>query len=117
MKIIKTTLSFFPIFALSVLPAFTFAAGEGIGGLIDDIGGIVYLLLPISSALATVFFFWGMAKFILRAADETAREEGKEVMKWGIVALFVILSIWGILGFIGTEFDISSDTGILFRLR
>lgn len=48
-------------------------------------------------ALALLVFLWGMAKFILKADNETEREKGKQVMLWGLIALFVMLSVWGIV--------------------
>ena len=67
---------------------------------------IVLLLFPVAIGVATLVFFWGMAKFILNAGNERAREEGKYVMFWGLVALFVIVSIWGIVGFLGNVFGV-----------
>ena len=59
------------------------------------------ILIPLVFALALLFFFWGVAKYIWSAGD--AKEEGKQIMVWGVVALFVMSSIWGIIYFIGDE--------------
>ena len=85
---------------------------NGAKGIIQGIGGLVYMLIPISASLALLFFFWGLAKFILHSGDEKGREEGKEVMKWGIIALFVLVSIWGIVFFIRGELGISEILSI-----
>ncbi len=98
MKKAFITLVFFGI--VLFVPRIAIGAFDGTKGLIGDIGSIIQLLTQIAFAAALLFFFWGMAKFILHAGDERGREEGKEVMKWGIVALFVIVSIWGIVAFI-----------------
>jgi hypothetical protein len=74
--------------------------------LIDSIGGIIQTLLPIVVALALLFFFWGLARYILAAADEAKKEEGKRIMIWGVVALFVMVAVWGLVGFIGDAFGI-----------
>ena len=55
---------------------------------------------PILAGLALLVFFWGMVKFIFNAGDEEKRKQGKMVMGWGIIALFVVVSIWGIVRFI-----------------
>lgn len=67
--------------------------------------GIDYVgtAIPIVMSLAVLAFFWGLAKFILNAGSEEARDEGKNVMKWGIVALFVLVSVWGIVAFISND--------------
>jgi len=61
---------------------------------------LINLLFPVVGGLALLYFFWGLAKLVLNAGDEKGREEGKQIMKWGIVALFVLVSIWGIVIFI-----------------
>ncbi len=71
--------------------------------LIIGVKSVIDLLIPIVAGLALLYFFWGLAKFILHADNEDKREEGKQVMKWGIVALFVMVSIWGIVRFITGE--------------
>lgn len=91
------------------LPLTSFAAFEDTQGLITSFGGLVSLLIPIVAGLALLYFFWGLAKFILRAGDETAREEGKQIMMWGIIALFVMVSIWGIVEFIASDLGVGGE--------
>jgi uncharacterized membrane protein len=102
----KTKLIF--IVLLLLLPVVAFAQ-QDLGEMIDRVGDLVFSLIPVAFALAVLFFLWGLAKFILKAGDESAREEGKQIMKWGIVALFVIVSMWGIIGFLRSEFSITGD--------
>jgi len=67
----------------------------------------INLLIGIVAALALIYFFWGLAKFILHAGgDDEARVAGKQVMLWGIIALFVMVSIWGIVNFLGRAFGV-----------
>ncbi len=82
------------------------------GSLISGLGGLVNTLILVVAALALLYFFWGLAKFILNAASEDAQKEGKNIMKWGIVALFVMVSIWGIVRFIGDELKITNNTDL-----
>ena len=67
---------------------------------LDNIWDLIDGLVVLMVALGLVFFLWGLAKFILHAGDEKARAEGKQVMLWGIIALFVMVSVWGIVGFL-----------------
>ena len=94
------------VFCFSI-PSFVLAQQSGgIRGLIVSFGNIVSLLIPLSAACALLFFFWGLAKSILKSDNVEGRENGREIMKWGIVALFVIVSIWGIVGFIQSDLGI-----------
>jgi len=56
------------------------------------------LLILLASASLLVFI-WGIAKFIWASGDEKKLEEGKRLMFWGIIALFVMVSVWSIIQF------------------
>jgi len=92
--------------ALWAAPIFAFAQGQANpGGTLeslvrDVVGPVVNLLVPLVSTLAVVFFFYGLAKYILNSGDEDKRKEGKDIMIWGILAMFVLVTIWGIIAFI-----------------
>jgi len=58
---------------------------------------IISFLTFFVSGLALIFFIYGLGKFILSAGEEEKRKEGKKFMTWGIVALFVMTAIWGIV--------------------
>ena len=70
----------------------------GIQELIISAQGVVGSLIPITIALALLVFFWGVARFILNAADSAEHENGRRLMIWGIIALFVIVTLWGLVG-------------------
>ena len=67
------------------------------------------LLLPLAVIAALLFFFWGLVKFIYKAESDDARSEGRQLMMWGVVALFLIVSIWGVVGFIGTALGVGQS--------
>ncbi len=94
------------ILILLLIPLFVSAAG--VTDIIDAAFGIVKnILIPLAFALCMLYFFWGVAKYIRTGAGgEKAAEEGKQVMVWGLVGLFVAFSIWGIISFIQVELDI-----------
>ncbi|KKS04695.1 MAG: hypothetical protein UU82_C0010G0020 [Candidatus Nomurabacteria bacterium GW2011_GWC2_41_8] len=67
-------------------------------------------VIPLIFALATVMFVWGMVNFfILNADEEVKRAQGKQFMIWGIVALAVMLSVWGLVGILGSTFNVDSS--------
>src|SRR3989344_2846365 len=87
-----------------------FAQAAGLDEFIARLHGWVGQLIPIVFALCLLVFLWGLVMFIAKSGDETERKEGKQKMLWGIIALFVAVSIWGITNFIGTTLDI--DKGV-----
>ncbi|MEK7642787.1 MAG: hypothetical protein AAB392_03245 [Patescibacteria group bacterium] len=77
----------------------------GIGQLIDSANRIVTsTLIPIAFALCLLYFFWGVAKYI--KSEGEGKAEGRSIMLWGIVGLFVASSIWGIVIFIQKELNL-----------
>lgn len=80
--------------------------------LLGAIGGYVNTIIRILFGLALIYFFWGTAQFVLHAGDSKTREDGKQRMVWGVIALFVMFSIYGIIAWIGVLFGVKSG-GIL----
>lgn len=75
--------------------------------LINAVGGLINMTVGILVGVALLAFFWGLAKFIFRVGgDEKAVDEGKRIMKWGLIALFVMVSVWGIVIFIQEALDL-----------
>ena len=103
--IIATTAVFTPLLA------FAQPVGGNIIALLGLIEQVVGRLIPIVVALALIYFIWGLIQFLI-AADSEGRDDGKSKMWWGIIALFVIVSIWGIVAFIGNILGINQTTNI-----
>jgi len=73
---------------------------------------LIKLILPVLMGAAVVVFFWGIVKFITKAGDEKAIKEGRSLMFWGLIALFVMLSFWGIMRFTYGELGFSKTFGL-----
>jgi hypothetical protein len=54
--------------------------------------------LPILFSLALLLFFWGVAGYIW--SEGNAKEDSKKIMFWGIIALFVMTAVWGLVAVI-----------------
>ncbi|PCI29648.1 hypothetical protein COB55_01755 [Candidatus Wolfebacteria bacterium] len=74
--------------------------------LIIAVGKLIGQLIPVAFSAALLLFFWGIAKFILSAGSEEKQSEGKSIMLWGVIALFVMTSIWGIVRFLSQSLGI-----------
>ncbi|MEX0932474.1 MAG: hypothetical protein WDZ61_01080, partial [Parcubacteria group bacterium] len=73
--------------------------------LIQSLIELIAQLTIVVAGLALLAFFWGLAKFIFRVGgDENAVDEGRRIMTWGIIALFVMMSVWGIIRFLQSDF-------------
>lgn len=63
----------------------------------------ISVLTRIVVIFGIIFFFWGMALFILHAEEED-KEEDKKKMLWSIIAITVMFAIWGIIKFFQIAF-------------
>lgn len=93
-----------------LLPLFAYAQLGGTEDLILQLMDIVELLIILVGALALLAFLWGLMRFIFRVGgDEKAVEQGKNLMKWGLIALFVMMSVWGIVRFFQDELELDTS--------
>ena len=100
------------ISAVSVfLPAVALAQGGNLLGLLGLIEQIVSRAIPILVGLALIYFIWGLIRYVIGGSEEE-RENGKKMMWWGIVALFVIVSIWGIVAYIANILGVTQTTTV-----
>jgi TM2 domain-containing membrane protein YozV len=105
-KLLYTLLSF-SLFT----PLISFAALGGIKDLFTSLKDIINLAFPVVAGLAVIFFFWGVGQFVLKdAGNDKTRDEGKQKMLWGVIALFVMFAIFGILRWISNTIDIPIST-------
>lgn len=90
----------YPLSALVAgLPAVVQAAPQNIGEFLDMLTNLlVDSVVPLLIAAAMVVFIWGMVEFVGNADNEEKRAKGKQLMLWGIIGFFVIVSIWGLVG-------------------
>lgn len=104
--------------ALALAPALASAQTLGnLETLVRSIGRLIDLALPIVVAIALLAFFWGLVKFIFAQGDETAKTDAKKTMLWGLVALFVMVSVWGLVRFIGNALGVQQgDTIVVPRV-
>ena len=85
----------------------------GVLGLLQTIQTIINKLFPIFVGLALLAFFWFIVEFIWKGRDDPKEQaKAKGGMWWSILALFVMVSIWGLIGFIGTTIGIGQGGSI-----
>lgn len=71
---------------------------------------IINPAIAVIIGLAAVYFFWGVAKYILHSDDTKMREEGRNMMIYGIIAIFVMVSIWGFVNLLNNTFKLNRST-------
>ena len=72
------------------------ASAATIGELITSVGVFMNTLIGIFIALAVVVFFWGLIRWLWSVGPDDAHK-GLSLMFWGLIAIFVMVSIWGLI--------------------
>ncbi len=69
-------------------------------------------LIPILATLALLLFIWGVTQYVINADNEEARENGKKVMIWGIVAISAMVLVYGLVQLLVVTLGLGSGFGI-----
>ena len=58
---------------------------------------IINPAISLMFAIAVLFFMYGVLEFIAGAGNEEKRTQGKRHMIWGIIGIFIMVSVFGIM--------------------
>ena len=83
------------------------ALAQTVETILQRVGGIINIITIIVVALALLFFLWGLALYIFSGPGEK-RDEGRQTMVWGVVALFVMVSVWGLVRVLSNTFGVGA---------
>ncbi len=72
---------------------------------------ITYLVV-IVIALAMLAFLWGIIQYITAGADEEKRAGARNYILYGIIGLFVMVSVWGLVYWLGGVLGIKPGGGL-----
>lgn len=83
-----------------------------IKGLIDMFIDIISTLIPFMAALAFFVFIIGVARYIRASGNEKDTKDSKNFLIWGVVGIFILVTIWGIISFIKGELGFGEGVSI-----
>jgi hypothetical protein len=66
-------------------------------------------VIPLIFALAIASFVWGVVQYVINDTDENKKEKGRDFMIWGIIAITVMVSVWGLVGILGKTFNLNTN--------
>lgn len=92
------------------------SSGPTVYSILGDVYYIFTLVVPIIMLLALIYFFYGLAKYILSASSEDSKTEGRNIMIYGVIALFVMASVWGLVTFLQDTFGVNEGTAPVVTL-
>lgn len=86
------------------------AQSPTIKSIIYDLTGLLRSFVPVLVSVALLVFIWGVVEYILQAGDQGAVETGRNRMIAGVVGLFVIAAVWGLVQIVGATLDLGIPT-------
>ena len=98
-----------------LLPAFAFAQTQiicpssgGLCNVLKTIQGLLNVVMPILVTIGVIMFIWGVIEYVIGKTEE-AKKEGRDKMIYGIIGLFVIVSVWGLVSILQNTFGTSGQ--------
>lgn len=99
----KITLSLLGLISVFI-PRLVLAQGvTDFRGLVGKIYDMLTGLVPIIVSLTVIVFLWGIFQLV-QSNNEDARKDAIRVITFGVVALFVMVSVWGLVAILSNTF-------------
>ncbi len=102
-----------PVAAFVFAPAFAGAQAIDstfVNDIIEFISNTVNTLIPLLIGIAVLLFIYGLVTFVLAADDEEARKAARYKMIWGVIAIFVMVSVWGLVNVLASFFNLNTTS-------
>jgi hypothetical protein len=92
---------------LFAAPMLTFAQGANAFSILDTLRSLVDRLIPFFIAAGLAYFIFGIVKYVI-AGDSDDKEKARHVIVQGLIGLFIMLSVWGIIGVFQRTFQVGN---------
>jgi hypothetical protein len=71
---------------------------DNVNDLVEKLTGVGNVALYLLVSLAVIYIVWNIVQYFIKGgADDTVRKTAGMGILWGIVGLFLIVSLWGIV--------------------
>lgn len=98
------------IMFIGAFPYVAFAAAvTDVNSLFTLIGSTMKSITPMIVGLAVLYFIWGVLSFVMNSGDEDAQKAARSQMLYGIIAIFVMVSVWGLVGILSGTFGFTNQ--------
>lgn len=77
--------------------------------LISALAKVVGMLVPVLVTMGLAVFLWGLVKYMWGSGAGPEIDKAKTLMKWGLVILFVMVSVWGIIALMQAALGINAN--------
>lgn len=81
---------------------------QSIYTLLQTSENILRRIIGILFSLATVIFLWGVIEYMRAGGDEKKIKDARQKITYGIIGLFLMVAVWGIVGVIVKTFGLQN---------
>ena len=67
---------------------------------------VINPLIILIFAIAVVYFIYGLTRYLLSPDNEEVRSTSKSHMLWGIIGMFIMVSVFGIMNILLTTLEV-----------
>jgi len=61
---------------------------------------IINPLIVLLFSAALIYFILGVIEYVIKADSDEQRTQGREHMKWGMIGMFIMVAVYGIIALI-----------------
>lgn len=83
--------------SVGFVPFFVLAAVQSVSGLVGNLVNVIAALVSLAIAVGVLYFMWGLVRYLLAYGDEKARRESVQTITNGLIALFVMVTVWALV--------------------
>lgn len=105
---VKKIIGFAGVGAGALLPLLAAAQPETVGDVATTVLGIINTVILVILALAFLFFIIGVFRY-MTAKEEKTKEAARDNMIYGIIGLFVMFAVWGIVRILQNTFGLTGN--------
>ena len=93
---------------VSAQSSLVYSGSSGISGIFSWFGALLSTVLPLIIALAIVWFVYNVFRFTIQSSSDEDRAKAKTDIVWGIVGIFVMVYVWGLVNVLRSTFNLSN---------
>lgn len=86
---------------------------QGLGATATLFNNVLSWAVPTLIACAVVYFLYGVLQYVIMGDDEEKKEKAKSTILYGIVGIFVMVSVYGLVKLVQNTFGVGINDGNL----
>ena len=101
--------------ALASIPFLAIAQGPDatqVNSIFKNVLSLLTVVVQITILCAFITFGWGIIKLITAGGDAKKLGDAKKIVTWGVIGMFILASLFGIITFIQTYIGITAGGSI-----